>query len=69
MVKEGLSEELTLMEELVLWGNGEEHFRSGYSKCKGPEVGRQGLVMAVMQDQQGAWILLEHLGKQWLDEI
>lgn len=62
-VKEGLSEEATL-EELVLWGNGKEHVRSGYSKCKGPEVGRQRLVMTVPQHQRGAWILLSALGSR-----
>lgn len=41
-VKECLSEEATLMEELALWGSGGEYFRSGYSKCKGPAVGRRG---------------------------
>lgn len=28
----GISEEGTLVAELVLWGSREEHFRSGYSK-------------------------------------
>lgn len=40
-VKECLSEEATLMEELALWASGGEYFRSGYSKCKGPAVGRR----------------------------
>lgn len=31
-VKGGISEEGTLVAELVLWGSREEHFRSGYSK-------------------------------------
>lgn len=31
-VKGSISEEGTLVAELVLWGSREEHFRSGYSK-------------------------------------
>lgn len=63
-VKEGLSEEVTQVEELVLWGNGKERFRSGYGKYKGPEVERQGPAMAAIQHQQGAWILLSALGSR-----
>lgn len=61
-VKEGLSEEVTLVEELVLWGTGKERFRSGYGKYRDPEVRRQGPAMTVVQHQQGAWILLSALG-------
>lgn len=37
-VKEGLSEQVTLLKGPVLWQSRKEHFGSQYSKCKGPEV-------------------------------
>lgn len=51
-VKGGLSEWVILLKGPVLWGSREEHFRSRYSKCKGPEVegwrDRQGPDMTAM---------------------
>lgn len=68
-VKEGLSEEATLMEELILWGNGKAHFRSGYSKFKGPELGRQGAGHDCHVALARSLDFIECLGKQRQDEI
>lgn len=62
------------MGESVLWGRGEEHFRSGHSKCKGPQVegwrGRQGPRHGCFCGlNKGLRLYSKRLGKQGHEEI
>lgn len=51
---------------MAVW---EKHFRSGYSKCKGPEVGRQRLVVTVTAAPARSLEFIEHRGRQGQDGV